>query len=386
MENIENLLVKYLNQASTADELDILNEWIKNPENKEIFKSYIESNYSITLALVGSDFEKTLEYIGEEIRKQRKIQRNYKAQKILKYAAVVIIVFSSFLFLKNKQEREFPFLDEQIMIKENDIILELGNGKIKVISDNGNEILTDTINNIVVMQKESKLVYNKNSSQNILSYNTLSIPNGKRFKIRLSDGTIVHLNSGSSLKYPVQFLKGKERKVHLKGEAYFDVAYDESDRFIVEAQHMNVGVYGTQFNVNAYPDESTEQVVLVEGAVQMNIVDAKNGESDKIMLRPGVMGTFDFDKNEISTQKVDPKIHTAWLNGNLVFQNSTAEMVVKKLQRNYGVTIINRAHLDGESFNGRFNIEEETIEDIMEYFTKIYDLEFEVIENIIIIK
>src|SRR5690606_36367432 len=102
-----------------------------------------------------------------------------------------------------------------------------------------------------------------------LAYNTLKIPFGKKFRLQLSDGTMVHINSGSTLKYPIKFIAGENRQVYLDGEAFFDVAKDKKHPFIVNADNLNVRVLGTHFNVSNYPEDAVTDVVLVEGSVGM---------------------------------------------------------------------------------------------------------------------
>jgi len=129
------------------------------------------------------------------------------------------------------------------------ITLELEDGTIKVLDDTASETITNADGRQVVNQKQNTLVYNtKNSktSQNI-SYNQLFVPYGKKFELILSDGTHIFLNSGSKLRYPVVFLKGKPRDVYLDGEAYFSVERDTTRPFTVitddyEYQRVRYGI------------------------------------------------------------------------------------------------------------------------------------------------
>ena len=110
--------------------------------------------------------------------------------------------------------------------------------------------------------------------------NTVTVPRGKEFSLRLSDGTQVWLNSESSLVFPVRFGDGP-REVTVTGEAYFDVAHDASRRFVVHADTVSVSVYGTAFNLSAYADEGTIETTLVRGSVEV-----RSGHR-RAMLQPG---------------------------------------------------------------------------------------------------
>src|SRR5690606_5995445 len=120
------------------------------------------------------------------------------------------------------------------------VTLRMENGDIKTINANGESLVTDVNGKRLGKVRNGKLIYNKNNFSDVkkITYNTLTVPNGKRFDIILSDGTHVFLNSGSSLKYPIVFPKNGKRKVYLEGEAFFDVAHNKEHPFLVRAQNL----------------------------------------------------------------------------------------------------------------------------------------------------
>ncbi|AWK03826.1 hypothetical protein HYN56_06135 [Flavobacterium crocinum] len=111
--------------------------------------------------------------------------------------------------------------------KSTDIVLQMEDGTVQIISENGKVQVQDKNGNVIGNQNGDKLVYEKETNSDKLVYNTLKIPYGKKFRLELSDGTMVHLNSGTTLKYPVKFIAGENRQVYLDGEAFFDVAKDK---------------------------------------------------------------------------------------------------------------------------------------------------------------
>ena len=237
---------------------------------------------------------------------------------------------------------------------------------------------------MVGVRNGNKLVYDQGEELKLV-YNTLTVPNGKQFSIVLSDGSNVHLNSGSSIKYPINFLKGQQRQVFLTGEAFFEVAHDQVYSFIVNAQDLNIHVYGTKFNVSNYPEDRDTEVVLVEGSVSLreNLVI---GDKPEVYLKPGYMGIYNRSDNNISQEEVNTSIYTSWMNGNLVFRNISFENIIQKLQRHYNVVIINNnKKLARETFNATIETEHETIEQVFNYFNKVYQIEYKIIENKIII-
>ena len=168
-------------------------------------------------------------------------------------------------------------------------------------------------------------------------YHTIVVPRGGEYRITLADGTCVHINAESQLRFPVTF-SDKERTVRLTGEAYFEVSHRENTPFVVEVGNMRVRQYGTKFNINAYNE--APEVVLVAGSI-------------------GVSG----DGGEEVTLDVSPYI--GWTKGRFTFDNERLADIVPELMRWYDVEI---KILDDEVANMRFTGSVgryETIEHIM---------------------
>ena len=269
--------------------------------------------------------------------------------------------------------------------KSSDIVLQLENGNIQVISENNKVEVRDADGNIVANQDGSKIVYGNDSDLEKVAYNTIKIPYGKRFQLQLSDGTLVHLNSGTTLKYPVKFIAGENRQVFLDGEAFFDVAKDKKHPFIVNAENLNVRVLGTHFNVSNYPEDTVTDVVLVEGSVGMYNINEEFDADKNTVLKPGYKGSFNKENNMIFTKPVITDIYTSWINGGLTFRNMTFRNIITKLERRYNVTIVNKNEkLANEKFNASFN--DESIEKVMSYFNDIHGINYTIKNNQILIK
>ena len=101
-----------------------------------------------------------------------------------------------------------------------------------------------------------------------IEYNTIIVPRKGEYQLILADGSKVYLNSESRLRFPTRF-EGKERRVYLEGEGYFEVAKDTTKPFIVEAKEVDVRVLGTSFNVSAYVSEQAVRTTLVSGKVRV---------------------------------------------------------------------------------------------------------------------
>jgi hypothetical protein len=266
-----------------------------------------------------------------------------------------------------------------------EITLQLENGNIQVISEDGTTTVTDADGNVIGNKNGNSIVYNTTSDVKKLVYNTITIPNGKRFKLQLSDGTQVHLNAGTSLKYPINFIAGQNRKVFLDGEAFFDVAKDAAHPFVVNANKLDVRVLGTHFNVSDYPEDEAADVVLVEGSVAMHTASESFSAEKSTILKPGCKGSFSKENGSIKVKPVNTSMYTAWINGGLVFRNMAFKSIIKRLERHYDITIENRnGALANERFNASFK--NEPVEKVLSYFNDIHGISYTKKNNQIIIK
>lgn len=362
------LLDKYLNGSISDRELEVL----------EKFKAELTANQQ---PYFENEAHKNAvkESLWTAINPQTQNPKRRKAYlwKVSAAAALFIgLLTSAYFYLQN------PTSTTPAVLPENAITLQLENGDLQIINENGQVEVLDAQGQIVGKQEGKSLKYVGNDAKKELAYNTLAVPNGKTFELQLSDGTVAHLNAGSSIKYPVQFVKGLHRQIFVTGEAYLDVAKDAEHPFIVSANGLNVRVLGTQFNVSAYPEDETTEVVLVEGSVSL-YTEAEGYDADKnVYLKPGFKGSFDRTKNNIDTAEVITSLYTSWINGKLVFRNMTFTNILKKLERHYNVTIVNNnADLTHEEFNANFG--NEPIENVLEELKVNYGIEYEILDNTI---
>ena len=160
----------------------------------------------------------------------------------------------------------------------------------------------------------------------------LSIPRGETFKVVLSDGTEVLLNSDSRLSYPTVF-KGKERVVSLEGEAYFNVTKNTEHPFIVKSGNVQVRVLGTEFNMCSYTPDNV-RVTLIEGKVavsdtcSLQTVEMKPGQSAQLVSD----GTFAVDE-------VDTETFLYWKEGFFYFDDVALVDMMKEIGKWYNIDI-----------------------------------------------
>ena len=166
-----------------------------------------------------------------------------------------------------------------------------------------------------------------------LEMNTISVPVGQRVNILLSDGTNVWLNSGSKMKYPASFTKGK-REITLNGEGYFEVTKDTKRPFVVQTDKYNIKVLGTKFNVDAYDKTSFFSAALMEGSIQ---ISEKEEPSNSIVLHP--LEKADQVDGKLVIEKIQNYDIYRWKEGLICFKNETFTSIMKDFEKYYGLTI-----------------------------------------------
>ena len=178
-------------------------------------------------------------------------------------------------------------------------------------------------------QDESMAVMNTISADGM---STIQTANDEMITLTLADGTEVKLNSNSKLTYPHQF-RGKERIIHLSGEAFFKVRHDSNRPFIVDAGGILTKDLGTSFNIKAYSAQDCK-VTLVEGKVA---VLTKEQNAKPVILNPGQQFSMILDA-PAKIKSVDTEETTAWADGVLYYHDQTLEHIIADLSAHYHLT------------------------------------------------
>ena len=213
-----------------------------------------------------------------------------------------------------------------------------GSSKAVLITNEGKQIILQDSLNQEIQVDESVTVKNTGllaeyclqdlqaAEQAEIKYNTIVVPRGGEYEVRLPDGSYVWMNADSEIRFPVVFT-GQTRQVSLKGEAYFKVSKDALRPFVVKMNGVNVRVLGTSFNVRSYADEGQVVTTLVEGKVKVNDQDIVAGEQ----------AVYSKNDGKTTVRQVEVEQYVAWQEGTFVFRNERLENVMKTLGRWYGV-------------------------------------------------
>ena len=375
--NFEYLIIKYINQNTKTEDLKLLLTYLKDSDNLRLFKLFIKINFFSIYVMNKMDKDGIIDIIKGKIKKDQKREKRKKYFfKTLKYAAIFVAVFSiSHFYTLNKINS--TEISEVIIPDDDEVFIENEKGEIFLIEK------TDSIEISNNSYKESnRIVYEKNILETEkVEFHTITVPYGKRFNLKLSDGTDVYLNSGTLMKYPVSFLPDQTRSVYIEGEAFFNVEKATNSIFEVRSNQIIASVYGTKFNFKNFSEDFSSDIVLVEGSLGIS----NENSNDINMLSPGYKASIDKEIFNISKSKVNSKIYTSWVDGDVIFRNETFEQIIQKLQRLYNITIINNSKISNQLFNASINVEKEKIEEVLGYFNKIYNIDFQIFNNKIII-
>ncbi|WP_159517985.1 FecR family protein [Sunxiuqinia indica] len=204
-----------------------------------------------------------------------------------------------------------------------------------------------------------------NFIENATFFNTIFAEKGQISKAMLPDGTMVWLNSGSSLKYSNDF-GIRNRDVELIGQGYFEVTKNRNLPFVVSCDEINIRVLGTQFSAESYPNDPDVEVVLEEGSVELF---SANSRKAFVHLQPNEIMIYDKKSNHYKIVGVTAKKYTAWRNGIFNIYDQPLNEVAEKLQKRYNQPIEVGDGL--KNCKVTFSIRNEDFEDVLKMLLDI---------------
>jgi transmembrane sensor len=335
----EEELLAWMREAPEDSELKtfIYGLWQEYPEGKSF--NYVDWNTMLSTIL---KHEKVIS-IAPQTRKINWIRVAAAAVIFLGLAAGAYFLFpnrSVRELAKNTTEK--PLKKDRSAPAGNKAMLTLSDGSRIELDSATNGTFAIQGNTQVIKKSDGQIAYNGKSDE--VMYNTLSNPKGSNVvSLTLADGSKVWLNAESSLTFPVAF-PGEERKVEITGEAYFEVAHDANKKFIVTKGTTTVQVLGTHFNVNAYDDENSIKVTLLEGSVKVENVN------NKVIIKPGEQAQVGKDNGIKVVNDLDIQQVIAWQKGLFEFNHADLASIMRQVSRWYDVEVI----YDGKITEGKF--------------------------------
>lgn len=338
------LLQKYQNGTLSHEDRDKLDAW------------YLHKASNTNSQLNEYELEDSYQYLKSTLPLQQETKVIGLWSRLAVAASIVVLLGAGIFYVTapTQQPVQVVAKPKEIAPGGNRGILTLSNGKQIVLSDisakdtiakegQENEVtIKMSADGVITYVVNPNAVEEKNGED---AFNTLSTPIGGQYNIVLADGTKVFLNAVSSIKYPTQF-NGDQRIVELEGEAYFEVAKNKNQPFIVKSADQAIKVLGTHFNVHAYDNEPIIKTTLLEGSVAVTY------QNQKTILKPGQQSNVTANSNKITVREVDTEAAIAWKNGRFKFDNADLKSVMKQLERWYGIKVEYRGDVSDVRFNG----------------------------------
>ncbi len=381
-EYIIQLIQLYLVGDLSGEEKVKLEEWVsQDPSREKLFKEICNEKS------VASDFgiyEKVnKDSAWEKVILKGNIKQKNNARRLgwYKFVAAVMIplmVVAVGYFIRETKQGIEPKDTEFASIEpgKSKAILRLADNRVIEITRE-QETRFDVAEGIAATNNLSGMVYPEQVAMGKAEYNVLEVPRGGEYTVTLSDGTVVYLNSGSELRYPVAF--GAERRdVFLSGGGYFEVAKDAERPFFVNADKLKIRVYGTSFNVNTYNIANVE-TVLVEGKIGIQ------GNNAEYTVKPGQLALYNREKGTMEIRDVDVRPYVAWKEHEFMFDNESLEEIMNTLSLWYDVDVFfQTASLKQLHFTGHLGRYEE-VSHILDAISGVTQVKFSVKGRTIIV-
>lgn len=351
-DTIKHLLRKHLQEGLTPEEQQQLDTWINasgdnrrlfhelsNPEEfEQAYRRFLHSRERILAALY--------QQIPALKNNTRVVRLPY-----WRWAAAVLLVLcmGAYLWLSHNKETR-----PSAVVAHTDI-LPGRSGAILTLSD-GSSVALDSLDNQVVASQNGAQVRLKNGgltytpsgkATDELSYNTITTPRGRQFRLSLPDGTKAWLNAASSITYPTIF-KGKERRVKVTGEVYFEVEKNTAMPFHVNVNDQaEIAVLGTRFNINGYTNEISINATLLDGAIRVT-----TDKETSVKLSPGEQAQVAGHEITVDDQ-VDIEKVMAWKNGIFNFNGVHLQEAMRQLERWYDIEVVYEKGVPDITFLGK---------------------------------
>jgi transmembrane sensor len=354
----------YFTKTATLDERDELMELLAQSENDAHVKTLLAETWyrfnGQSQVFNDSKGEEMLTNILQKGSANKPVtviagyKRSFSWSRIAAAAAILFFTFTGvYLWLQPKRPGHSTAQLKEVSANAKDVIVPGRNKAVLTLADGSSIVLDTTHQGTLVKQGNTKvmklntatLAYNAgNENSGGIVYNTLSTPSGGQYQLILPDGSRVWLNASSSIHFPSIF-KGKERKVTVTGEVYFEVAKNAAMPFRITVKDVEVQVLGTHFNIMAYNDENSINTTLLEGSVKVF-----KGSLNK-MLVPGQESRI-YKTGDIKVVDADIEEVMAWKNGWFQFNAYDIEKVMRQISRWYDVEIVYEGKIPAGHFSG----------------------------------
>lgn len=331
-EKAEELLQKFREERCSADELALLESW---------YNEFVpQEQRPLSEAAWQEDMQSIIRHFDGRYQPAKSILFWRAAAAA---ASVIILLSLGLLFRQRNAHREHTgaVVSHDVPPGGNKAMLKLSNGQTILLSEAANGRIASEGSTGINKTAPGELTYQAAAGDNAeAGFNTITTPRGGQYHVILADGTGIWLNAASSVTYPA-FFSGKERKVSITGEAYFEVAHDARKPFIVTCRNQQLRVLGTHFDINSYDDEPEVITTLLQGSVRIN---------ESTLLTPGQAAFVTSGNVQISAADMEQAV--AWKNNKFMFEDIDIQTVMRMISRWYDVDIHYEGEITQEKFGG----------------------------------
>lgn len=336
--DINKIIHDYLTGILSSEDQQQLENWLESSlQNRQKFEALLKRKDLTRRYRQYARIDE--ERSWERLRKRNFSLRGFYRKNVMQYAAFFLLpIIGLFIVLKLYDAIQHNPDDSQEIYASMSRSNAMGKQKAALTLPNGKKLNLDATFKQPVQKVEAqpttisgKQIEDEEESKE--SNNKLQTFPDSEYWLTLEDGTIVHLNYNTTLRYPIHF-NSLDRTVYLEGEAYFQVASEKKRPFRVVTTNGVVTQYGTSFNVNTHTLARTE-VVLVKGSIS---VTTNTGREQ--MLKPGELAILCENLPQAEIKEVDVNMYTSWNTGRFVFEHTSLEKLMKTVSSWYGVNVI----------------------------------------------
>lgn len=347
-QRLHDLMLRYYNRTATPEEEDELMQLLE-ADNEDAVKAMMDESWKHSENVPPIYSAARSKALLDTILPTQRIVRMGNGRWWSAAAILLLMMTGGWWLLREHRKGALEAQQHNTVVQpgSNKATLTLSNGTVITLEDAKNGALSQQGGATIIKLKSGQIAYNSEQEKaagNPVAFNTLTTPRGGQYQITLPDGTIVWLNSASSITFPTSFT-GSSRQVQLLGEAYFEVAANAKHPFRVKTNDMEVQVLGTSFNLMAYADEKMIKTTLVQGTVKVV------RENQDVLLKPGQQAQLD-TRGNMKVVPADLDAVIAWKNGLFTFNDATIEEVMRQIGRWYDMEVIYPEGIPQDHFRG----------------------------------
>ena len=283
-------------------------------------------------------------------------------------AAVVVLVVGVWMWT-GEEGRSLP---EVVAVVEDSLSIQRVGTVLTLASGERIDLKQEETEKAATRQRGERVIpAERMAKEHPEAYHTLSVPAGGEFQYVLADGTKVWLNSDSELRFPTSFT-GDERRVYLKGEAFFDVVKDSGKQFVVALPEGDIKVYGTRFCITDYGNKPMS-AVLTRGSIGFTTTGG-----EEVRLKPADRLTYEATEGVLKVEQVDSTLYMSWINKMFVFKGQPLGEIMETLSRWYDLDCVFASEdLKQVRLSGRLN-RYQNIQVLLKTYEGIAGLRFEI--------